>query len=134
MRTAADHWKAAVETYRYNQNGLGDNHPVGCIDMHELRGSRLTESVAQAPEWVVGGPPCQGFSTVGKRQREDPRNDLFLEFRRIVQDLRPEGFVIENVLGLKDMSFEAAVKASFESLGYRVRPRFSPLRNTASPN
>ena len=72
---------------------------------------------------MVGGPPCQGYSTVGKRDRSDPRNVLFLEFHRIVEGLKPDGFVIENVLGLKDMSFEQEVTESFRALGYRVNFR-----------
>ena len=69
---------------------------------------------------MVGGPPCQGYSTVGRRDPSDIRNRLFVEFRRIVEVLLPTGFLIENVLGLKDMAFEAEVKREFEALGYAV--------------
>ena len=123
---AVDCWRDAVATYNLNvHRGLiggpsSTRHNAEQLGIHDLRGKMLRELVPEAPDWVVGGPPCQGFSTVGKRVREDPRNELFLEFRRVVEELNPEGFLIENVLGLKDMSFEQAVKSSFESLGYRV--------------
>jgi DNA (cytosine-5)-methyltransferase 1 len=123
---ALDCWPDAIRTYNLNvdRGHLGETasarHRAEQLDIHDLRGETLRKSVSETPDWVVGGPPCQGYSTVGKRIPEDPRNELFLEFRRVVAELNPEGFLIENVLGLKDMSFEQAVKSSFESLGYQV--------------
>lgn len=114
---ASDHWSDAVDTYRHNLPG----HPVICADIRDLSIAALSRALPERPDWVVGGPPCQGYSTVGKRNREDPRNVLFMEFRRIVKGLRPKGFVIENVLGLKDMSYEQEVAESFKDLGYTVR-------------
>ena len=49
---------------------------------------------------VVGGAPCQGFSLIGKRALDDPRNSLLSEFARIVLELQPRYFVLENVAGL----------------------------------
>jgi DNA (cytosine-5)-methyltransferase 1 len=49
---------------------------------------------------VFGGPPCQGFSIMGKRIVDDPRNDLIFHFVRLVLELRPKFFVMENVRGL----------------------------------
>lgn len=113
---AVDHWPDAVATYR--RNFL--DHEVIDLDIRDLTASRLSDVVAEAPDWVVGGPPCQGFSTVGKRVRQDPRNLLVHEFHRIVKALRPAGFAIENVLGLKDMGFEGGVIELFDDLGYDV--------------
>jgi DNA (cytosine-5)-methyltransferase 1 len=110
-----DHWPDAVDTYRENLA-----HPAFDLPVEELRGRKLAEVFDSKPTWIVGGPPCQGYSTVGKRNRDDDRNRLFLEYRRIVKAIRPQGFVIENVLGLKDMRFEAEVAAAFEALGYSV--------------
>lgn len=114
---ATDNWSDALATYAHN---LPD-HPVLLKDIRDLSIDEILEHAGERPDWVVGGPPCQGYSTVGKRDRTDPRNVLFLEFRRIVEGLRPSGFVIENVLGLKDMSFEHEVQESFRELGYTVR-------------
>lgn len=47
-----------------------------------------------------GSPPCQGFSTAGKRRYDDPRNSLFGEFARLLQGLQPRAFVMENVTGM----------------------------------
>lgn len=56
------------------------------------------------PLWVLGGPPCQGFSTAGKRRSmDDERNHLFRDYASIVEELHPTGFVFENVMGLLNM-------------------------------
>ena len=54
------------------------------------------------PDGVIGGPPCQGFSWIGKRRKDDPRNSLLHHFYRHVSLLRPKFFVMENVVGLLD--------------------------------
>lgn len=110
-----DSWRDAVDTYNANLDHAGH-----CVDIRQIRTPQLAKLCPDRPDWVVGGPPCQGYSTVGRRDPSDSRNMLFLEFRRIVKALRPTGFLIENVLGLKDMSFEAEVKREFEALGYTV--------------
>ena len=51
---------------------------------------------------VVGGPPCQGFSTIGDKLSGDARNDLFESYARLVEDLKPSCFLFENVKGLYD--------------------------------
>jgi DNA (cytosine-5)-methyltransferase 1 len=50
---------------------------------------------------IAGGPPCQGFSLAGKKNDEDPLNDLILEFARVIVDVMPRVFLIENVPGIK---------------------------------
>jgi len=113
---ALDAWGDAVETHRRNLPG----HRAHEVDVHEVDARWLEENVAGSPDWVVGGPPCQGWSTVGKRLWDDERNELFTEFMRIVQLLEPSNFLIENVLGLRDMGAAPDVKALFEGIGYRV--------------
>jgi DNA (cytosine-5)-methyltransferase 1 len=57
------------------------------------------------PLFVVGGPPCQCFSTAGnRRSMDDARNHLFREFVRYIAEVRPDGFLFENVLGLTNMA------------------------------
>lgn len=114
---ASDHWDDAVVTYRHNM----PDHQVVNADIRDLTVARLRRLLPAKPDWIVGGPPCQGYSTVGKRNRSDPRNVLFMEFRKLVKGIKPQGFLIENVLGLKDMSYEHEVTESFKELGYRVR-------------
>lgn len=115
---AIDNWDNAVRTYQANFT----DHAALRADIHEVDKAALAAILPQRPEWVVGGPPCQGFSTVGKRQREDPRNRLVHEFARVVQTLEPDGFLIENVVGLRDMNFVDAISALFHELGYTVTP------------
>ena len=77
---------------------------------------------------VVGGAPCQGFSLIGQRALDDPRNSLVREFVRIVGDLDASYFVFENVKGLtvgKHRRFLEEVIAEFERCGYELR---SPWR------
>ena len=70
---------------------------------------------------VVGGPPCQGFSVAGKRDPNDPRNRLFREFVRVVDELRPDYFVMENVPGILTMKggkVKEAILEAFAEIGY----------------
>lgn len=113
---ALDDWPDAVETYRQNLGGA-----VHCKDIHEVDARWLARQVDDTPQWIVGGPPCQGWSTVGRRRWDDDRNELFTEFMRLVRLLQPsEGWVIENVVGLRDMGATQAVVDLFDGLGYRV--------------
>ena len=72
---------------------------------------------------IIGGPPCQAYSTVGKRLLTDPRGQLFQEYYRILKELEPKAFIFENVKGLLSMSkgelFETIVSL-FGSLGYKI--------------
>jgi len=70
---------------------------------------------------VVGGPPCQGFSVAGKRDPDDPRNQLFQEFIRIVSEVLPWYVVMENVPGiltLKKGKVKETILAEFAAIGY----------------
>jgi DNA (cytosine-5)-methyltransferase 1 len=56
------------------------------------------------PLWILGGPPCQGFSTAGnKRSMADERNHLFRDYASLLTRVKPDGFVFENVMGLLNM-------------------------------
>ena len=71
---------------------------------------------------VLGGPPCQSYSTLGKRKL-DERANLFLRYKRVLQVLNPRAFVFENVTGILSMAkgrlFEQ-IKEEFEALGYHL--------------
>lgn len=72
---------------------------------------------------VAGGPPCQGFSTLGDQNPADPRNGLFWCFARVVSWLDPECFLLENVNYLRTQyggRYEREITDAFERLGYRV--------------
>jgi DNA (cytosine-5)-methyltransferase 1 len=73
---------------------------------------------------VFGGPPCQGFSLIGQRALEDPRNNLVLEFVRLVAELGARTFVFENVKGLtvgKQKAFLRELVQAFDMAGYDVQ-------------
>ncbi|WP_026470403.1 DNA cytosine methyltransferase [Alkanindiges illinoisensis] len=55
---------------------------------------------------LIGGPPCQGFSTIGKQQIDDNRNQLFNDFFRLVQEIEPNFFVAENVTGILNTKYD----------------------------
>jgi DNA (cytosine-5)-methyltransferase 1 len=87
---------------------------------------------------VFGGAPCQGFSLIGHRVLEDPRNQLVSEFVRIVSELDAQTFVFENVKGLTvgpQKEFLSELVEAFEALGYRVRLPWQVLNsgNYATP-
>jgi DNA (cytosine-5)-methyltransferase 1 len=73
-------------------------------DVSELSGAGVRRLAGLAEsgdiDVVFGGPPCQGFSLIGKRLLDDPRNQLLIEFARLISELNPRYFVIENVAGL----------------------------------
>lgn len=114
---ALDNWDDALETYSKNFD-----HPTACEDIEGLTATQLLEMCSEMPDWIVGGPPCKGFSTVGKRNKSDPRNNLVWEFIRLVEELEPRGVVLENVLGLRDMDFVDEICKAFREVGYFATP------------
>lgn len=94
---AADNWERALTTYRANFNHAALNVDLGCIT-----GKQLLKNLGltSGPDVLVGGPPCQGFSIQRIGKDEDHRNNLVLEYGRLIAELRPKLFVMENVPGL----------------------------------
>lgn len=79
---------------------------------------------------IVGGPPCQGFSTIGRRKLDDSRNSLFIRFFEIVNEIKPKFFLAENVLGILNEKYTQIRKKAFSKLsGYTVLP---PIKIKAS--
>lgn len=79
---------------------------------------------------VFGGPPCQGFSLMGKRNLDDDRNSLVLHFVRLVLELQPKFFVMENVRGMtigKQTKVLQSVIEKFQAYGYEVRENYRVL-------
>ena len=73
---------------------------------------------------LMGGPPCQGFSAMGRRSEHDPRNDMFGHFMRLVAEIRPAFFLAENVPGILNAKYEAVVSAAL----HKVPRHYSVLR------
>lgn len=89
------------------------------IDLANAHGSKILSEIGLKPgqiEVVVGGPPCQGFSVIGKRNLQDERNLLIAHFFRIVGELNPRAFVLENVPGILDERFAATLESALEQV------------------
>jgi DNA (cytosine-5)-methyltransferase 1 len=81
----------------------------------------LDQLVAQNIDVVYGGPPCQGFSQIGPRDLNDPRNFLYEEFVRVVRLLWPRAFVMENVpnmVAMQNGHFRDKILRAFCKAGY----------------
>lgn len=92
-----------------------------------LRRAGLT---AAAVDGLVGGPPCQGFSRIGRRNPGDTRNELFGHFFRFVAEIRPKFYLVENVLGILDDQFDEMRRSALEKVDdYHNLP---PMRLRAS--
>ncbi|UQZ76200.1 DNA (cytosine-5-)-methyltransferase [Niallia circulans] len=108
-------------TNRHKQLGLveGENTCFRRADIRELTYQEIINSIQQlnifkgieVPEIdaIFGGPPCQGFSRAGKRQKDDPRNMLFKEYLRIIKDIQPKYVVMENVEGFMDSKLDGFI-------------------------
>jgi DNA (cytosine-5)-methyltransferase 1 len=73
-------------------------------DIRALAGDRILDDLGvDDVDLVVGGPPCQGFSRAGQRNPDDPRNELVFEFMRVVIEIHPKSWCMENVPGMLDM-------------------------------
>ena len=82
-------------------------------DISKLTGSAVKSLFKPPPGsvlGVIGGPPCQGFSNIGKRNQNDPRNDLFVDFFRLVREIEPAFFLAENVPGILGANCSSVVE------------------------
>ncbi len=115
-----DHQKHAIATFAKNHK----HAETFSGDIKLLKGKLLKEKLKdQTVDLVVGGPPCQGFSTVGTGDPDDTRNELFLEFCRIVKITKPQYVVLENVTGMlakKNEKILNAIISKFNKLGFTM--------------
>ena len=113
----------AVETFKLNFPDV----PVYHGDIAKLTGSECMELAGiEKGELDVldGSPPCQGFSTAGKRKFDDPRNSLFAEYARLIDELQPRVFVMENVTGMVKGYMKQAYLQCIKTLrecGYKAK-------------
>ncbi|WP_336638195.1 DNA cytosine methyltransferase [Lysinibacillus fusiformis] len=120
------------QTYeaRHKQLGLiqGENTFFRLSDIRELQCDTILKDINSLSffksqnkifqsgdiDAIFGGPPCQGFSIAGKRDKSDPRNMLFREYLRVIKDMMPKYIVMENVTGFMSME----VNPDFESFSH----------------
>ena len=118
-----DEW--ASETYKANHK----NTTVITDDITQITNlDSLIDSNVEI-DGIIGGPPCQGFSLSGNRDKNDPRNSLFMEFVRFVNHFQPKFFVMENVTGILSMKTKTnenvkdVIFQEFDKVGYNVSVR-----------
>lgn len=112
---SADHDPDLTSSHPHNFSQipllLQDLNEVGMIDLIDEAGLKADQITG-----VVGGPPCQGFSNMGRREILDPRNTLVARFFDLVAELRPPFFVFENVPGILSERFRHVLDDSISSL------------------
>lgn len=114
----------ALETFERNHTGAKSI----CGDITEITYNDHIAPLLDGKkiDVIIGGPPCQGFSLSGPRNFNDPRNKLYLSYIRLVEEIQPKAFVIENVPGLVGL-FNGEVKdniiKTFAEMGYEVKYR-----------
>jgi DNA (cytosine-5)-methyltransferase 1 len=111
LEKAGIHQILACDFDKNCRNTIQSNKPnlpiISDISKYEANDIRKISGLkkGQFPTLIVGGPPCQAFSTAGKRQSfKDPRGNVFLKYIQLIDDLQPEYAVIENVRGLLSAS------------------------------
>lgn len=115
----------AVETFRLNFPRI----PVFHGDIVKLSVEEILKMTGLEPmqlDVLDGSPPCQGFSTAGKRVMDDSRNSLFKEYVRLLRGLRPKVFVMENVSGMvkgKMKLIFVKILRELKASGYKVSAR-----------
>lgn len=114
--------KNVLETFK---NNIKPVYTIcGDLTDENVRNDIIKKSKELGVNMVIGGPPCQGFSLKGKNLGlDDPRNFLFLEYVKIVKEINPEVFIIENVKNLVqacDGYFIKQILSEFHKLGYIV--------------
>jgi len=116
------------------------NHPktkMICDDIHTIDfRSELSKLDVGEVVLVSGGPPCQGFSTVGSKRRQDPRNSLFFEYLRAVREIDPLYTLFENVSGFKKLYNGEAygrLLQELKDLGYQVASAVIEASNYGLP-
>lgn len=122
IRYAVDLAPDAVATYRQNFPGA----LCEVADIGKIEGKRLLDRAGLGVgelDIMLGGPPCQGFSSAGAKSAIDARNSLLKQYVRILREVRPKWFVMENVEGLltnADGAHVANAVRSFLAAGYSV--------------
>ncbi len=120
IAVASDIEPSAEQSHKLNRPDV----PFIREDARKLTGKALLKAAGGVkPDLIAGGPPCQGFSTLGDKLSGDPRNQLFAAFARIVEEVEPQFILMENVKALTTMyggRFKDHIIYTFEQLGYAM--------------
>ncbi|MGI2903806.1 DNA cytosine methyltransferase [Tolypothrix sp. VBCCA 56010] len=111
IAAAFDNWETAIKVYQKNFN-----HDVILCDIAALDNLELIKNLN--PDIIIGGPPCQDFSSAGKRDENLGRGDLTIVFAKIVASVKPKWFVMENVDRLAKSAKYKIARDIFQQAGY----------------
>lgn len=109
---AFDNWDDALQVYRSNFK-----HPAIKCDLSDVN-SAVDAISPFAPEMIIGGPPCQDFSSAGKRDENNGRGDLTINYAQIIARIRPTWFVMENVSRIMQTQKLVEAQKIFKEAGY----------------
>lgn len=112
IQAAFENWERAVKVYNANFD-----HPCHSTDLSDEENTINLISKYQ-PNMIIGGPPCQDFSSAGKRDETLGRADLTYHFANIVDRCRPDWFVMENVERIKKSTILQNICGQLEDAGY----------------
>jgi DNA (cytosine-5)-methyltransferase 1 len=116
IKLSIDSWDKALKVYAKNFN-----HPVEKMDLTNEASAILRLNEIR-PEIIIGGPPCQDFSSAGKRDESLGRADLTYHYANIVCGVSPEYFVMENVERIKKSAILLDIIKQFKDSGYGLTP------------
>lgn len=124
---AFDFAEDTIKTYKNNpQHHHG---PSFVRDIHNVSKESIEADLGHELgqiDVVIGGPPCQGFSVQRRGDNNDPRNELVLEYVRLLKDIKPKMFIMENVGGILSERGKPFVKALFDNMqeaGYVIQQK-----------
>lgn len=112
MVAALDNWPAAIAVYRDNFK-----HPIYQQDISKI--DATIDLIKQyQPDIIIGGPPCQDFSSAGKRDETQGRAELTYSYAQVIEKIMPDWFVMENVDRIRKSKILDDVISNFKELGY----------------
>ena len=114
IAAAIDNWKPAIKVYAQNFK-----HPIIEQDLSDVESAIKTVSEYK-PDMIIGGPPCQDFSTAGYQDETRGRAILSVRFSEIVCSIKPKYFVMENVATIKNTKSFTRVLSNFKKAGYGI--------------
>ncbi len=135
-RFAIERDKFAFATLKANLLAKGSPHkyvwprwlpkePIGIVELLSNYREQL-EEISGSIDVLVGGPPCQGFSSAGRRKHDDPRNQLFASYLNLVDIIKPKAVLIENVRGFTlDFSAGEEIKNFSQALKTRLSDAYT---------
>lgn len=109
---AYDNWQPAITVHEANFT-----HPIFNVNLSD-EDSALEHIVRFQPHMIIGGPPCQDFSSAGKRDENNGRGDLTISYAKIISAIRPPWFVMENVSTITKTTKLETARKLFKQSGY----------------